>query len=381
MVVGDSATGDPSLGGWPTRVVVVVASLVGRLKAHCEAGSRHTACLARQPKVTLAWQRNTSSLTFVVYQRVSPRAPNFVRNFGNEAGVYIQFILYNYDDLPAQTLFVQDGYAEHNPGMLDWAVCLRPRADYAPLVFNRLLRRGLGEWRAASNMSSVAKPGLEAIVEQCWRNFLDIFGRSELLPPRATPTVGYYQGALFMASRARLRQHPRERYVRAHALAAGGDGLCHHSGELEWGRLSFARGDYFAPVRDEPRLTKHTTAGAWEHLEHIILGNMGLRAPYTFDWCAHYEYRSACPSSPCPRLHPRNESGTSPAKPRPPRRRAAAGTAHQAMNQTGGKHHLPRKLIRSRPNRTAAAANAHRKAGAHQHNRSAERAVRARRSP
>ena len=162
----------------------------------------------------------------------------------------------------------------------------------------RLLRRGLKEWKAASNLSSVATPGLEAIVEQCWRNFLDVFGKARLLPPRQPPTVGYYQGAFFLASAARLREHSRATYARAHALAAGGDGRCHH-GELDWSRLSFERTAYSGAVIDSPRLSKHTAAGAWEHLEHVIVGSMGLRAPFYFDWCTHFEYSGDCPGSPC----------------------------------------------------------------------------------
>ena len=213
----------------------------------------------------------------------------------------------------------------------------------------RLLRRGLKEWKAASNLSSVATPGLEAIVEQCWRNFLDVFDKARLLPPRQPPTVGYYQGAFFLASASRLREYPRATYARAHALAAGGDGRCHR-GELDWPRLSFERGAYSGAVLDSPRLSKHTAAGAWEHLEHVLVGAMGLRAPFYFDWCTHFDYSGDCPGSPCHKKRkPKLLNATTRAllKPLVPRghaarrgRPTAAAAATAAMRATANRTRL-----------------------------------------
>ena len=99
---------------WPTRLVVVVASLRGRYPG------------MRASHRSLAFRPNTSTFTFVVYQRLDPTAPNFCPNHAHEAGVYIQFILDHYDHLPHHTVFVQDHFADHNPDMLGWASCVKP---------------------------------------------------------------------------------------------------------------------------------------------------------------------------------------------------------------------------------------------------------------
>ena len=55
----------------------------------------------------------------------------------------------------------------------------------------------------------------------------------------------------------------------------GGAGAC-HKGELDWDALSV-----YASSRtrkwDAPRYNRHT-AGAWEHLNHVILGGEPLKA-------------------------------------------------------------------------------------------------------
>lgn len=262
--------------GWPTKLVVVVPSLDGNL----------TGKLARV--------RNSSNLTYIVYQRQDPGAARYSPNFGFEGGVHVQFVHDEYEDLPEVTAFLQDRAEQHNPNIEQWLGCLREDMAYAPLTGVRLLRRGLDVWRDQVG-------GRDAIVEQCWRNMLAAFDLSGLLPPRAKPTVGYYQGALFAASRAQLRLHPRSAYARAHALLAGGDGRCHH-GELQWETLFSPRLPTTVAL-DAPANCKHTSAGAWEHLEHIIVGGMGrnrsLRAPYKFDFCS--AYRADCPGTPCSR--------------------------------------------------------------------------------
>ena len=282
---------DGSLGAWPTRIVLVVASLAGRPLSPARLATGRL----------LSHEQNTSTLTFVVYQRLNASAPNYSPNHGFEAGVFIQFILEHFADLPLQTCFAQDSWREHSPRLLDWLPCVSPGATFAPLTSVRLLRQGMGVWERASYLSAVAAPGLEAIVEQCWRNFLAAFNLSRLLPPRQVPTVGYYQGAFFLASREALRRNPQTAYAHAHAMAAGGDGRCHR-GELEWQSLSARRSAYSEPhlVRDRPSLSKHTSAGAWEHLEHALVGSMGLHAPYAFDYCSAFVPRSSvCPGSPC----------------------------------------------------------------------------------
>ena len=60
---------------WPTRLVAVVATLRGYKDVQREK-----------------WHRNTSTLTFVIYQRVDALGPNYVANFAFESGVFVHFI-------------------------------------------------------------------------------------------------------------------------------------------------------------------------------------------------------------------------------------------------------------------------------------------------
>ena len=76
------------------------------------------------------------------------------------------------------------------------------------------------------------------------------------------------------ASRDMIRRHPRAAYEKAYAML-GGAGAC-HKGELDWETLSV-----YASSRtrkwDAPRYNRHT-AGAWEHLNHVILGGEPLKS-------------------------------------------------------------------------------------------------------
>ena len=80
---------------WPTRIVAVVAAY-------------------DRPRQQF---QNSSTVTFVIYQRLRPSEPNYSPNIGAEGGVHIQFILDHYNDLPLQTVFMND---DHNRRIVDW---------------------------------------------------------------------------------------------------------------------------------------------------------------------------------------------------------------------------------------------------------------------
>ena len=259
---------------WKTPLVVVVASYDG--------------ICSNAP-----WLVNTTQVTFVVYQRKFPRRPNYVPNIGFEGGVYIRFVLDNYDDLPNQTAFVQEQAEMHNRAWLEWTSCLLPNASYTPLVYVRV----------KNNDFRLVKDGYHAIAEQCWRNFIHAFGKSSLLPPNgAKPTHAYYGGALFTASRAQLQRSPRIAYARIDMLTAGGDGRC-HVGELDWANLYAKRSHHPKTVLHDEGVEagKHTQAQAIERLSHALFGNFTVRAPFKFDWCATFAPSHTCFGSPCHR--------------------------------------------------------------------------------
>ena len=230
---GASSTSGVSI--WKTHLVLVAATVHGKLR-----------------ETDQTWGHNNSQYTVVTYQRVDPDGVNYSPNLAYEAGVHIQFISEHYDDLPNQTIFLQEGVVNHNPYFEKWLSCVRPDADYAPFVVNREVMRGLDLWHKCCSA--------DALVEQCWRDVLKLFSLSHLLPPRQRPTVGYYSGSLFLASRAQLRRHPRSAYERMHSIAAGGDGRC-HVGALDWPSLNATRRPGTLEV-DSPGLSKHTIAGA-----------------------------------------------------------------------------------------------------------------------
>jgi len=273
------------VSAWRTNLVLVVATVKGRLS----------------PRALHTWARNTSSSTTIIYQRLDPSSPNYSPNLAFEAGVHIQFIFDYYDNLPNQTAFLQDHPDRHTPQLASWLACLRPDASYAPLVKRREIHSGVNLWHRCCRAA--------AVVEQCWRDSLDVFQLGWLLPDGAQANPGFYAGSMFVASAEQIRKHPRTRYARMHAMAAGGDGRC-HQGPLQWERLhkktANATGEH---TLDSPGMSKHTTAGAWESLHHVLVGGLyrddkksieggtSLYAPYAFNFCT--AFRGGCDASPC----------------------------------------------------------------------------------
>ena len=190
-------------------------------------------------------------------------APRYSPNYGYEAGVHLQFISEFYDDLPELVVFTQAKPTQHNPLFWDTLKCLNSRTNYTSLNWN-YQTRGTTYWR---------KFALQGVVEQCWRDVLDAFGVR--LPPKKEPVASFYCCAQMAASRDMIRRHPRAAYEKAYAML-GGAGAC-HAGELDWATLSV-----YASSRtrkwDAPRYNRHT-AGAWEHLNHVILGGEPLSTP------------------------------------------------------------------------------------------------------
>ena len=69
-----------------------------------------------------------------VYQRQSPEKPLFSPNFGFEGGVYLQFIVDFYDNLPDRTAFVQGTPNWHNEKWEDMLRCIKPEINFTTLA-------------------------------------------------------------------------------------------------------------------------------------------------------------------------------------------------------------------------------------------------------
>lgn len=280
-----------STSAWPTRIVVVLATYTGTPSMPDPIrGSKW-----RKLHSPVAWWYNTSNLTFVTYQRQNASLPNYSPNYGFEAGVIVQFVVEHFDNLPDITIFMQDRPEQHNPHWLAWTECLRPNVTYAPMTNARMSR--LMRANAQTDRGTEAD---DAIVEQCWRNMLDAFN-SPLLLPREQPFVSYFQGSTFAVSRDRLRATSRERWKRAHGMIAGGDGTCHH-GTVEWELLSVVRRRSSRVVETSEQRGKHTSANAFEALQHILVGGMSAQDVFTYDYCKVFV--PDCPRTPCGRVRP-----------------------------------------------------------------------------
>uniref|UniRef100_A0A7S1N5T0 Uncharacterized protein n=1 Tax=Eutreptiella gymnastica TaxID=73025 RepID=A0A7S1N5T0_9EUGL len=239
------------------------------------------------------WALNStpdSGRTLFVYQRTNPNAPRYSYNYGFEAGVYFQFIVDHYDNLPNLTIFCHAKPLPHNPDWLQWVDCLRDDVDYANLSPCFIRRRGMKGW-------NMMKVGLW--VERCWRDFLGVFNLSHLIPPRKEPIVGFYCCAHFAVSRRQLHRWPKSMYIQALKMMGQPPNTC-TEGDLRAKELYTAttrRPVFRGP--EHPSIGKHTSAGALEHLQHVVFAGQPLQSQqYTQkEWC--HQFKAACPRSPC----------------------------------------------------------------------------------
>jgi hypothetical protein len=266
---------------WPTALVGVVATVDGSWQ------------MPRGRE--FVWARKF--ITFCVYQRSDATRPRFSPNFGFEGGVFIQFVLEHYDNLPNQTLFLQGSMKHHNGRWAVWTRCLLPNVTYAPLTSQRLSRpRPNGQLLDGEG-------AYDAIIEQCWRDMLTAFNRSTLMKPGRLPQVRYFGASLAVVSRGQLLKQPRSSYEMAHRMLAGGDGRCVRE-ELRWDVLGTRRTSHSLLYDSPLGRGKHTSGAAYESLHAVLLGGYGLEDALLVDYCSFYRHSADCPGSPCPLVKP-----------------------------------------------------------------------------
>jgi hypothetical protein len=230
-----------------------------------------------------------------LYQRVSPKEPFFVPNYGFEGTVYLRFIVDHYDNLPPVMVFLQDDFA--------WTKredCLRRDLGWRPLDGIKYIKgRNMGIWMRRGNLS--------AFVEQCWRDFAEIFK----LPPgeegfqkKREPVVSFYGYNNFAVGRRNILKRPLAEWKAAYEKAISP--VC-HNGTLDLQSLServlnvsnFTAGQ---EVREPEGITKDATGGALEHLAIMIYGFRGMddeELDLEAMKCEHFLPSSTCPESPC----------------------------------------------------------------------------------
>jgi hypothetical protein len=246
-----------------------------------------------------------------VYQRVDASKPNYSPNYGYEGGVYLRFIVEHYDDLPDHMAFIQADLPPHGE-WLGWVRCVKP--DTAYLNLNGFCSiRDVRYW--AGHGETPDDVGFDLFVEACWRDLLATFDIT--VAPLDPMAVEFPAFASFVVSRAQLQKHPKSMYEKALELVGGP--RCHR-GPLELDKLiNFRRkcpggpGDPACadlvqkwqakaadPNREDSRRNKDAGAGAFEHLNHVIIGGGSFAYGNENDrFCQKTLPRSQCPGSPC----------------------------------------------------------------------------------
>jgi len=211
-----------------------------------------------------------------VYQRHNSNERSFVFNRGFEAGIYLRYIVDHYDSLPDIVAFVQE---DATSDIGDRLACLRTNKDWGwtPLNMFFVEDRDLSIWRSR---------GVADAVHACWYNLAADFGI--VLPTADDPVVSFYCCAYFAITRKQIRLHSRKSYASAYQRVVNLE-LC--STDEMW------NGRSVPPNAGD----KDTSAGAFEHLQHSILGGQPLRmTPFTnSDWCFRFLPSDVCPGSPC----------------------------------------------------------------------------------
>lgn len=269
---------------WGAKDIVVVPSVYDRWGE--VVGENHQIGFERNP--FWAYENTSKNRHVFLYQRLSAKEPFFVPNYGFEGAIYLRFIVDHYDNLPPVMVFVQDDYA--------WAGkedCLRRDLKWRPLT---------SEWVKDRDMSKWAKRGpTGARVEQCWRDFAEIFH----LPgfhPNVEPMVSFYPLNNFAVGRKSITKRPLAEWKAAYEKAISP--VC-HNGPLNLQSLSKKVLDHAGfragqQVMDVEGITKHTSGGALEHLSNMIYGFTGMHDDkLQVGACEHFLPMSECPESPC----------------------------------------------------------------------------------
>lgn len=226
----------------------------------------------------------------LVYQKTWPDKPRYSAPWNREASPYIQYVYENYDNLPNHTLFIHARPHEE----LVWfnhVDCMRPNASYISISKIFIQNRGtLGIW------------GHEAYgpyVEQCWRDVAKMSGKP--FAPKVEPMMSGPCCAHFIASREQLRSRPFSYWEAMHKMVSQNrEGIC-HEGPLDVDELVHPRAAEIGPELEATDGGRHTVAGAFEHLAHVIFGLEDHKGvlPGQNEYCAQFYPSSVCPGSLC----------------------------------------------------------------------------------
>jgi len=189
------------------------------------------------------------------YQRIEANKPAFVMNKGFESGVYMRYIVDNYYNLPEAVIFVQaDGCGVDMNAILPHVTkeILDQAGGFLPLNCLKVMGRSVRMWGKH--------------VDACWREVskhfkLNLFEGS---PPGSDFKINMVCCACFAVKRELLLSTPFEVWTSFYERSIV-------RGQCVEGQLDIDEG-------------KHETAGAFEHLAHVIFGRKDpLWEPKCFD--------------------------------------------------------------------------------------------------
>lgn len=241
-----------------------------------------------------------------IYQKHSPSKLNYIGiNQGNEAGVYLRYIVDHYHNFPDVAVFVHAKPQGHNHEWLKWVRCIRPNASY--LTINH------ADYVFIKDRSTTYWGDKALWIEQCWRDVLKItwnLTTSELnikVPISAPMKVSTQCCQQFIMGRADVLRRPLD--VWRKLLKIIGEQYQCHAGELDYDNLYSY---HSASNKDDIRRSTvgirldnrtegfHIQGGTMEHLAHVVYGNSlsltGTR-PTPEDYCNNF--LPDCNHSPC----------------------------------------------------------------------------------
>ena len=286
--------------GWPSELVVVPA-------VYNEWDMPEGATV---PDVVPAWARPTYGKNKYtigpLYQRRFESKPNFVPNHSYETGVFLKFIIDNYDQLPDVTAFVQadfDRVVDDAMERLDAIEAQAEKVTYQPLGVDLAKDSKLGEEgeegpvaNPKPQMNYVERSPVELVerwkdlqwgwdelihdekmggsvghLSRCWRHIAQQFvptktadsgdSATEEEELEKTPvTVAGYPGLNFAMSREQIKSVPREKWRMVYDnLVIKGECVPRPAGE----------------PRDDIR-DKFDLAVTLEHFPHVVFGGKQL---------------------------------------------------------------------------------------------------------
>ena len=286
--------------GWPSKLVVVPA-------VYNEWDMPEGATV---PDVVPAWARPTYGKNKYtigpLYQRRFESKPNFVPNHSYETGVFLKFIIDNYDQLPDVTAFVQadfDRVVDDAMERLDAIEAQAEKVTYQPLGVDLAKDSKLGEEgeegpvaNPKPQMNYVERSPVELVerwkdlqwgwdelihdekmggsvghLSRCWRHIAQQFvptktadsgdSATEEEELEKTPvTVAGYPGLNFAMSREQIKSVPREKWRMIYDnLVIKGECVPRPAGE----------------PRDDIR-DKFDLAVTLEHFPHVVFGGKQL---------------------------------------------------------------------------------------------------------